>query len=174
MGAVASVGKGLLQISGASSEAQAIKRQAEFEQQQLGFNRKLSEINAKDSLARGEQQVKQVKRQSTLLKGQQKAALAAQGIDVTGGSIAAIEYETEKQINTDIARIRNNAWRESWGYQIEATNIGTQSRLTGIAARGRASTTILAGGLQAFESFAQAGASLAEGGGGQGGGSATG
>lgn len=147
--AVASIGIGAVGLAGASGEAESIRQQGAFQQQQLRFNKKLAEIDAKDAVERGEEQVKDLKSQAAQVQGSQKAALAAQGIDIDVGTAVGIADQTQKQVETDVARVRNNAWREAWGFKIEASNLGTQARQTGIAASNQASSTILAGGLNA-------------------------
>lgn len=154
---------GALTLAGANAEAEAIRHQAAFEQQQLAFNKKIAEINAKDAIDRGDQNIKDFKKQASKVQGSQQAALAAQGIDVDSGTAAGVKYETEKQIETDVARIKNNAWREAWGYKIEATNLQTQSAITGLSAKNRANNTILAGGIQATGQFLSAAQSFSKG-----------
>ena len=155
MAAVAAIGIGLMQGAAAAGEAEAIEQQTRFEQNRLAFNKKIAEINAQDAIDRGEEQVADFSKEAARMKGAQRAALAAQGINVDTSTAAAIQYETDKQVDTDIARIRNNAWREAWGYKIEATSIGTQSQLTGLAGKNQARSTLAAGGLQAAGSIVQ-------------------
>ena len=146
--AVVAVVGGILQATSAAGEADAIEDQSEFEQNRLAFNRKLANINAEDAIDRGEEQVGDFKQEAARLKGSQRAALAAQGIDVDSGSAAGIQYETEKQIDTDISRIRNNAWREAWGFKVESTSLQQQETLTGLAGRNAAQSTRVAGAVQ--------------------------
>ena len=51
---------------------------------------------------------------------------------------AALQYEAERQIDTDITRIRNNAWRESWGFKVEAINFESEARIAQISGKRRA------------------------------------
>lgn len=155
------IGKGLLQFQMAENEAAAIEREAKFQQQQISFNKKIAKINAEDAITRGEGAVDVYKKQAAQVQGAQKAALAAQGIEIDSGSAAQIQYETEKQMITDVKTIKNNAWREAWGYKVEAINLSTESDLIGLSAKNRATSTLLKGGLEATESIVKGGASLA-------------
>lgn len=140
-----------LQFSGAQSEADAIRRESEFRKMQLEFNAKLAGIRAEDAIFRGQEQVADYTKQSEYLKGAQLASLAAQGIEVDSGTAAQIQYETDKQIQTDVKRIKNNAWREAWGYKIEAVNLRTESRLESLSAKNRSDAAILSGGIDAVK-----------------------
>lgn len=143
MGAVPVMG--LLQYEAGQSEASAIRSQAAFQRQQLEFNKKLANISAEDAIDRGEEAVVDYKKQAEKVKGAQTAALAAQGIDIGAGTAAQIEYTTEKQVQTDVSRIRNNAWREAWGYKVEASNLEMQSMMVGLESKARARSARFAG-----------------------------
>jgi hypothetical protein len=149
MAAYAAAAIAVLQMASAGGEAEALESKGRFEEKQLSFNKKIANINAADAISRGEEQVADFESEAKRLKGTQRANLAAQGISIDSGSAAAIQYETDKQIDTDIARIRNNAWREAWGYKVEATNLQTESQMTSLATKNAASATRTAGTLQA-------------------------
>lgn len=147
MGAAAipfGIGAGLSLLQG-QQNANAIKREARFRQQQLEQNKKIAEIKSKDAMERGEETVADFKVQAEKMQGTQLASLAAQGIEVDTGTAAQVRYETDKVIDTDIKRIRNNAWREAWGYKVEASNLGMESSMTGAAARSSAEGSLLSG-----------------------------
>jgi len=147
MAGIAAVGIGILQASSAAGEANAIKSANKFNARRLDFNKKVANISAKDAIKRGEEKVIDFKAAATRLKGSQRAALARQGINVDSGTAAGIQDETDKQIDTDIQRIRNNAWRESWGFKVEASGLETEKQLTGLAAENKASSTLIGGTL---------------------------
>ena len=159
MAAAALGAQAFLQFQSAQNEASAIERESAFTRQQLNFNKKIATIQAEDALERGEQDVAAFKKQAEGIKGSQKAALAAQGIEVDSGSAAQIQYETDKEIDTNIKRIKNNAWREAWGYKTEAVNLSTQAAFEKISAKNRAESTLLRGGLEATGTLIQAGQS---------------
>lgn len=100
-------------------------------------NRRMANRQAADVLALGEQAVSDYRLDAAQLFGQQRTAAAAQGLDVNFGSAKTIREQTEGIVETDIARIRENARREAWG-------IRTQARLDQQAARAQS----LAAGVQ--------------------------
>ena len=152
--------QGVFSALGAQSEMDAAEAAGRLQERQLAFNKKLADISAEDAIARGEEQVADFTREAQRMKGAQRAALAAQGINVDAGSAAAIQHETDKQIDTDVTRIRNNAWREAWGYKMEASQLQQQTELVRLEAQGKSAAAALGGAFSAGSSFAEAGASL--------------
>ncbi len=49
----------------------------------------------------------------------------------------------------DALTVKNNAWREAWGYKAQARSYRTQGALSRLASRNEANSTLLTGGLQA-------------------------
>ena len=138
-----------LQLIGASAEADALKQQGEHAQFTADMNARLFEMEAADALKRGEENVENYKKQARQLQGSQKVALAAQGIEIDSGSALDIQSDTEAQIAEDIATIKNNAWRQSFGYEQEAVSERMAGQYANLASRNKANTTLLAGGINA-------------------------
>ena len=84
------------------------------------YNAAVSDIQASDALARGEQSTADYGVQTKKLVGAQKAAYAAQGIDLGTGSAADVQDTTQVQAARDVQTIRLNAMREAWGYKTQA------------------------------------------------------
>lgn len=138
MAAAAGIGMSLLS-QGQQEEAQ--EEQAEFEAYQARFNQKLANLNAEDAMERGEEAVADYTKKGAQVQGAQKAALAAQGIEIDSGTASQLQYESQKQIDTDVKRIKNNAWRESWGYKVESAELGFSYEL----AKNKATSSITFG-----------------------------
>lgn len=137
------------QYSSSKREAAAIKAQAEY-------NRKVSEINeaytmakSDDAIRRGEQEVEGHRSKVRQLVGSQKAGLAASGVDVSSGSAAQIVDQTEKLGELDAITLKNNAWREAYGYKVEAKNIRIQGMMGQATAATQARNTLVSGGINA-------------------------
>lgn len=142
---------GLNAVQGAAqtfASVEAQKAQAAFQRQQLDINRRFSEMQAEDALARGERDVQAARRKTAGLIGSQRAALAAQGVDIGRGDAADIQLETAELGAMDELTIRNNAYREAFGFRTQALQFGSQGAFAGIAARAGISQTILTGGAQ--------------------------
>lgn len=119
------------------------------------------ERTARLALKRGYKESAMVRRAGKQTAGSQKAALAAQGIDIGSGSAADIIAETEamseldqieiqKNARLDALTIKNNAWREAWGYKQQASIYGSEGEMALSTSKRKATTSLLTGGLQSL------------------------
>jgi hypothetical protein len=102
--------------------AKAAEQQGEYEAMLFGRNASQSEIQAEDALARGRQQEGEVRRSTRLLGGSQRAAFAAQGLDLTTGSPSDVMENDAALGELDALTVRNNARREAMGFRAQAEN----------------------------------------------------
>lgn len=146
-------------MSGATSlasgymQSQAIKSQAKWEANQMEQNAKLMEFRGKEATKQGEKDAQQRAMQTKKLMGRQRAVAAAQGIEVSDGSAMDIQQETAGMGALDIVTIRNNAWKQAWGYQAEGQNLRSSANMTRLAGKYNARTTLLTGGMKAATSI---------------------
>lgn len=169
---------GLSTASAAYSQSQAEKAQGEYQTVMFEINARMAEFQAGGAIERGDWESLMVLRKGKRLAfavrragrrtvGEQKAAFAAQGIQIDSGSAGDIVTETElaseidqieirRAAEIDALTIKNNAWREAWGYKEQASQYGTASALTSSAASTRARNTLLTGGMQALAFSANA------------------
>lgn len=150
---------GVQAISGAAntySQSQAIKSQAAFQKQQFDMNQKLADLQAQEAISRGDRAAarQETKTQQTI--GAQRTALAAQGISVDTGSALDVQNDTAQLGALDALTIRNNAWREAWGYKMQASQYGLQGKLGQLASENAYRNTLVTGGLNAISGGAQA------------------
>lgn len=157
MGASAGIMMGASAMGNAYSQSQAMKSQGEYQAQIANTNAKLADIKSQDAIDRGNRSANLNDTQTKKLIGSQRAALAAQGIDVNSGSAVDVQSDSASLGALDSLTIRNNAWRESWGYKVESVNDTYSGKFSGMAADNSARNTLLTGGMQAAGSFAQAG-----------------
>lgn len=137
-------------IAGAFTEAAAIKQRAQFQTQQLEFNMKIADIQAKDAIDQGEQDAKALKRKAEQLRGSQRAAIGASGIEVNSGSALSVQSDTEDMADLDANTIRLNAARRAWGFKAEGANLFSQNVLNKASAENQARSTLLTGGISAL------------------------
>lgn len=140
-------GFGLL---GASNEARAIKQEAAFEAQQAEFNAQLLEIQKEELAKKTKDDINERQSLTRKMVGSQKARLAAQGIEVDSGIAVDLQEETKQIGREDVLRIKNNAWRQAMGLDIEQADIRSQSKFKQLGARRKANTTLATAGLNAF------------------------
>ena len=61
------------------------------------------------------------------MKGTQRARLSANGIDISEGSAASIQADTDWMGEMDALTIRDNANREAWGYKNQSQQYSSYS-----------------------------------------------
>jgi hypothetical protein len=142
-------------LSGASLangyiQGQAIEAQGDYAKKVSDGNAKLIELRAEDEIIRGEADAVAYKKKVRKLRGSQRAAYGASGVDVNTGSAMLVQQETEEQGALDALTIKNNAWKRAWGLKQEASNERFSGELGVIAARSQANNTYATAGLDAF------------------------
>ena len=139
---------------GVFSAYQSSKAQMEMSEYQASIyesNQRLAGLQADDAIRRGTKEADKMGAQTSAAIGSQRVAMAANGIELGYGSAADIEADT-KAIGLENANtIRNNAWREAWGYKVDAANSGSQAAMTRLAGAGNAKATLITGGLKAID-----------------------
>jgi hypothetical protein len=133
--------------------AGAANAQGRIQQRTAELNAQFAELRARDAIKRGEKEVKRFQQASKQLVGRQRVALAAQGIDVSTGSAREIQEEVATATTEDILEIRNNAWREAFGFRFEAENIRSEGALARLQGSSQATASLLTGGLGALDAF---------------------
>lgn len=160
---LSSAASGISSFGSAYAQSQALKTQGEYQKQQYDTNARLSEMAATDAIKRGEKEAESHRKKTNQVVGSQRAALAAQGINVDSGSAAAVQKETKQAGKEDIMAIRNNAWKEAWGFRVQANNYSGQGAMAELAGRTSSRNTLLTGGMQAASGLAQSGSYFSQG-----------
>jgi hypothetical protein len=138
-------GSAALQLAGAYQQSESLKAQGEFQQQQAEMNGRLAEMRGADALERGNRAAVEHGQKARRLIGSQRAALAAQGINIDDGSAFDVQQDAYEMSAEDQMTIRNNAWREAWGFKVEAQQSRMQGRMAALAADNASRNTILTG-----------------------------
>jgi hypothetical protein len=142
---------GLQALSSAGSVYSSVTAQqieSDYKRQQLELNREMSEIQAKDAIIRGDRAAEAARAKTKRLIGSQRAALAAQGINIEKGSALDVQTETAEFGAVDELTIKNNAWREAFGYRTQAMQLGNQAAQVGLSSNFAQRMTIATGGAQ--------------------------
>jgi len=143
------------QFAGGLVQAQAIRDVGAFEADAARLNERLAELQGKQAIARGKKDAANLKRGVKQLIGEQRAAFAAQGIEVGSGSALEIQEETAALGELDAITIRNNAQREAFGFRVQGLQAAQRAQFARISAEQRAGATILTGGLRAAQTFSR-------------------
>lgn len=147
----------LLTVSQAYGQKKALQIEGDY-QNDLGImNARFAEMQASDAINRGDDEASRIHQQAAQLIGTQRVAAASQNISVDSGSAKQIQEDTVALSNEDAIRAKNNAWREAWGYKVDAVNSRATGAMAKAAANAQAASTMLTAGA----SVAQQGASYA-------------
>lgn len=106
------------------------------------YNAKVADLQGRDATERGAQAESNFRASVRGAIGAQRAGIAANNVDVGFGSAVDVQADAAYLGELDALQIRSNATRESWGYQVQATDLRTRAtiaRQTGVyqAAAGR-------------------------------------
>lgn len=153
--AFSTVAQGASSFASSYAQATAAELQGDFQKSQYEANAKFSELRAEDAIRRGDREAIEVKKAGKRVIGSQRAALAAQGIEVDSGTAVEVQADTAGMAAEDALRAKNNAWREAWGYRVEAANARGQGRWAAMAAENTARSTLVTGGLKAATQVGQ-------------------
>lgn len=107
---------------GAYQSSMAQKKSAEYQAQVAQNNAQIASWNAQDALERGQRAEADQRMKNSQFKSDQRASLAARGLDLGEGSPVDILATTDFMGERDALAIRDNAAREAWGYRIQANN----------------------------------------------------
>jgi len=135
---------------GAYSGAQARKAQGAFQESVSQTNSLFARKEAEDEMNRGEKAARRVQTEAKKVQGAQRAALAAQGVDLNSGDALDIQKETQIMAAEDEKTARTNAIRAAWGHEASALASTSQGKFAKMAADNEARNTILTGGMQAL------------------------
>lgn len=118
-------------------------------------NQQLGREAASDAILRGQVEEDVTRQKGFRLKGAQRAAFGASGVDVATGSPLDVLADTAGLSELDAVTIRNNAAREAWGYENQAMNLRLRGDLEAEAALGAGVGTALGGTAEALYQYKQ-------------------
>lgn len=121
-------------VVGAGISAYGMVQQGKTAQQIANNNAKMAEYAAQDAQKRGEEDAMAAQRKAAALKSSQRVALAANGLDLSYGTAADLQDQTDFFGQADAATARTNASREAWRLRAG----GQQEIAQGNAARSNA------------------------------------
>jgi hypothetical protein len=144
MGVMTSIAIGAL-IAGTVAKAKA-QHSAGKEAKRVGeVNALQAEQQAVDAAQRGSVEESAYRRDVRQMIGQQRTGYAGQNVDVSTGTAAAVQHQTEQLLQSDLARIRRNAEREALGFKKDAEEYRRGGKYAQAAARWGMASTILGG-----------------------------
>lgn len=130
---------------GAYSSGQAQSQAAAYQAQVNANNSTIAQQNAQYARQAGEAQAAQKQMETAQATGGIRAAEAANGLDVNSGSALGVQTSQKLVGSNDVATIRNNALRQVYGYQTQATSFKAQSQLDQMQSSNAAAGGVLSG-----------------------------
>lgn len=131
---------------------------------QANYQNKVAENNAlsaryaaDDALARGAVEEQQQRAKTRAIQGQQRAALAANGIDATTGTGSLLLTDSAGFGEFDALTVRNNAMKQAYGLNTQANNMLAEGKAAKSAGINAAFGTLLTGGVKTYASGKTAG-----------------
>jgi hypothetical protein len=106
----------------AKNQAQAERSAAEYNAQVANNNATIANQERSTTLQEGEVEAQNSMRKQASMIGDQRAQMAANGIDLTQGSAQDILASTKFLGGIDVNTIQSNAARQAWGYEVQGMN----------------------------------------------------
>lgn len=126
-------------LQGAGAASSAVGAYYGAQSQKIGMNAsadladinaRMSESAAQSTLLTGQREEQKSRIATANLKGTQRAALAANGVDLGVGSANNILTTTDVMGEVDANTIQANAVRAAWGYRTQAVNQTNQANMS--------------------------------------------
>lgn len=124
-----------------------------YQAAQANANADAAEAQAQDSINRGNAAADQRRTQMRQQLGTQNAAMGANGTDLSTGSALDVFGDTAQYGELDALTTVNNAQREAYGYQVQATNFRNQASAARQQGNAGAFTTLLTTPLNAYGAY---------------------
>ena len=140
-----------LGVASAASSAYGSIKQGNESKKLADYNAGIADAQATDALARGREDEDRFRTDARRIKGTQRAAIAASGVEVDSGSARDIQADAASLGELDALTIRHNAEREAWGFGVDAENSRRQGRNAQSAGRNQAIGTTIGTGYSLLE-----------------------
>jgi hypothetical protein len=117
-------------------------------------NAKIAELGAQSALDQGQKEFGRVTMRAGQIKSSQRAAMAANGIDLGVGNAAEVQATTDTMKEIDANTVTANAVKSAWGYRTTAVNFKNDALMkrAGADSLSRSADSISPGGA-AFSSL---------------------
>ncbi len=139
---------GITELSSSYSNAQADQSVANFKANQLNLNAQVADIQGQSTLQAASQDVGLMGKKIGSEIGTQRAMAASQGVVADTGSAAEIQKSTRVEGALSEETIKSNAWKQAWGFGVEASNDTSEAAMTQLEGKAQSQNTMLTGGMK--------------------------
>jgi hypothetical protein len=114
---------------GTYQQGQSQKSMANYNARIAENNAQINEIEAQDAIKRGDEEANAIRRNADMLKGSQRASMAARGLDLAEGTAAELQFQTDFFSSVDQATARDNAKRQAWSIRTQGANFKSEAAM---------------------------------------------
>jgi hypothetical protein len=139
--------------AGTGISAMSAIQQGQVAKQVARNNAQMAEYAAQDAQRRGEEEAAAIQRKGAALKSAQRVSLASKGLDLTYGTAADLQDQTDFFTQSDVATTRTNAQREAWSMRARGENERQQGIWAARNANLSAAGSLLSGGGQVADKW---------------------
>lgn len=116
-----------LSAAGTAISAMGAYQQSKVAGEVAARNAKLADLQAEDALRRGEREAAELRRRVAATKSAQRVSLAAKGLDLTYGTAADLQDQTDFFGESDVATVRTNARKEAFARRSQSANFQAEA-----------------------------------------------
>ena len=120
---------------GQMQQGKAAAGQANYQAAVDRNNKIIADRQAEDAIKRGQNEEEEQRRKVAQVKGSQRTAFAARGIDLGSDVVIDTLSDTAMLGELDALTIRNNAAREAYGYRVQGMNYEASAQNNALAAK---------------------------------------
>ena len=146
LGLVLGLASSMMSAIGQAQAADNAAAEAEYQAQIYEMNAKIADRNARQEFERGRLDEQEVRQKTTFAVAQQRARMAAAGVDVAFGSPLDTLVGAKMMGELDALSLRMDVGDRAYGHKVDATNKRAQSSLLQFKAANKRSQ----GNLSAF------------------------
>lgn len=141
----------------------AANAQGKYEAKVAEQNARLAAEQSRDAKERGQLDAARLDREYAQTAGAQRAAMAANGVDLSYGSAEAVQQDTAMMRGEDRAAHDRNVYNEMRGLDINASNYRSQAQASRMKGRNAMVGSVISAGGSLLSGASQFGKARAEG-----------
>ena len=134
--------------AGAGFNASANRQAGKAQSALANYNASVADMQSADAIERGNIEANKQRVNTRRMIGSQRAAMAAQGIDINDADSSAVDVQADTAYlgELDALTIKANAAREAWGYRVQAQDYRTRGAIAEAEGKNKAIGTLLTTG----------------------------
>lgn len=138
-------------LVGVGVSARSAQVQGQTAKKVAKYNAQMNEYTAQDAIKRGSEHAAAIQRRGAAIKSSQRAALGARGLDLSYGTAADLQDQTDFFTQGDVATARDNAARDAWSARAQGGLSLAQGRAAQQQGNLQAAGTLISGSGQVAE-----------------------